>query len=92
MLLEMGNYVIAEPYPVAVDIEKCHGMYLVTVDGQELFDWAGYYGSKLIAHNHPGLYEPEYLRRLQVAANNKIATPFSSTVQTLSTWVFPVRP
>jgi L-lysine 6-transaminase len=75
MLLEMGNYVIAEPYPFAVDIEKCHGMYLATVDGQELFDWAGYYGSKLIAHNHPGLYEPEYLKRLQVAANNKIANP-----------------
>ncbi|MEI7576756.1 MAG: aminotransferase class III-fold pyridoxal phosphate-dependent enzyme [Armatimonadota bacterium] len=75
MLLEMGKYVIAEPYPFAVDIEKCHGMTLVTVDGQELFDWAGYYGSKLIAHNHPGLYEPEYLKRLQVAANNKIANP-----------------
>ena len=75
MLLEMGKYVIAEPYPFAVDIEKCHGMYLATVDGQELFDWAGYYGSKLIAHNHPGLYESEYLKRLQVAANNKIANP-----------------
>jgi L-lysine 6-transaminase len=84
MLLEMGNYVIAEPYPFAVDIEKCHGMYLVTVDGQELFDWAGYYGSKLIAHNHPGLYEPEYLRRLQVAANNKIANPDFLTKECLN--------
>lgn len=75
MLLELGKYVIAEPYPFAVDLEKSHGMTLVTVDGQELFDWAGYYGSKLIGHNHPGLYEPEYLKRLSRAANNKVANP-----------------
>lgn len=75
MLLEMGKYVIAEPYPFAMDLEKCHGLTLVTVDGQELFDWAGYYGSKLIAHNHPGLYEPDYLARLTRAANNKVANP-----------------
>ncbi|HLO99942.1 MAG TPA: aminotransferase class III-fold pyridoxal phosphate-dependent enzyme [Fimbriimonas sp.] len=75
MLDELGNYVIAEPYPFAVDLEKCYGMTLVTVDGQELFDWAGYYGSKLLGHNHPGLYEPDYLVRLARAANNKVANP-----------------
>jgi L-lysine 6-transaminase len=75
MLVELGKYVIAEPYPFAIDLEKCTGMTLVTVDGQELFDWAGYYGSKLIGHNHPGLYEPEYLIRLSRAANNKVANP-----------------
>ncbi len=75
MLAELGKYVIAEPYPFAVDLEKSSGMTLVTVDGQELFDWAGYYGSKLVGHNHPGLYEPEYLKRLSRAANNKVANP-----------------
>ena len=75
MLAKLGKYVIAEPQPFAVDLEKSHGMTLVTVDGQELFDWAGYYGSKLIGHNHPGLYEPEYLKRLARAANNKVANP-----------------
>ena len=75
MLAELGKYVIAEPYPFAVDLERCNHMTLVTVDGEELFDWAGYYGSKLIGHNHPGLYEPEYLIRLSRAANNKVANP-----------------
>lgn len=75
MLLELGKYVIAEPYPFALDLEKGNGMTLVTVDGQELFDWAGFYGSKLIGHNHPGLQEPSYLKRLIVAANNKVANP-----------------
>lgn len=75
MLAELGKYVIAEPYPFAVDLERCNHMTLVTVDGEELFDWAGYYGSKLLGHNHPGLYEPEYLKRLSRAANNKVANP-----------------
>ncbi len=75
MLEELGKYVIATPYPFVLDLERCHGMYLVTVDGQELFDWAGYFGSKLIGHNHAGLYEPEYTKRLVLAANNKVANP-----------------
>lgn len=75
MLDELAEYVIATPYPFVVDLERTEGMWLFTVDGQKLFDWAGYFGSKLIGHNHPGLYEPEYVKRLVRAANNKIANP-----------------
>ena len=63
MLDELSRYVIAEPYPFVVDLEKSHGSYLATLDGREIFDWAGYFGAKLIGHNHPGLSEPEYLRQ-----------------------------
>ncbi|WP_394822101.1 aspartate aminotransferase family protein [Pendulispora albinea] len=72
---ELGRYLITEPLPFGVDLAKSEGMYLATVDGDRLFDWAGYYGAKLIAHNHPRLYEPDYVRRLVVAANNKTANP-----------------
>jgi len=75
MLAELGKYVISEPYPFVLDLENCEGMWLATVDGQKLFDWAGYYGSKLIGHNHPGLYEPTYVKKLVRAANNKVANP-----------------
>jgi L-lysine 6-transaminase len=83
MLAELGRYVVAEPYPFVLDLEKCHGPWLVTLEGREIFDWAGYYGSKLISHNHPGLSEPEYLRQLVIAANNKIANPDFLTPQCL---------
>jgi L-lysine 6-transaminase len=63
MLDELSKYVIAEPYPFVLDLEKCHGSRLVTVDGREIFDRAGYFGAKLIAHNHPGLGEPDYIRK-----------------------------
>lgn len=75
MIAELGRYVIADVKPFVVDLERCEGMWLGTVDGQRIFDWAGYYASKLIGHNHPGLYEPDYLRRLARAANNKVANP-----------------
>jgi len=75
MLDEIGRYVIAQPQPFVLDLERCEGMYLVTVEGERIFDCAGYYGSKLISHNHPRLREPAYLRRLAVAANNKTANP-----------------
>ena len=75
LLDELNRYVIATPYPFVVDLEKSNGMMLATIDGQMLFDWAGYFGSKLIGHNHPRLYEPDYVKRLVLAANNKVANP-----------------
>ena len=64
MLQELGQYVIATPYPFVLDLSRCEGMWLATADGQRLFDWAGYFGSKLVGHNHPGLYQPAYVERL----------------------------
>lgn len=83
MLKELGRYVVATPHPFVVDLERSQGMYLATVDGQRLFDWAGYYGAKLLGHNHPGLYEPGYLERLIRAANNKVANPDFLTTECL---------
>lgn len=83
MLDELGKYVIATPYPFVVDLAASSGMYLATVDGQRLFDWAGYFGSKLIGHNHPDLYEPGYVERLVRAANNKVANPDFLTAECL---------
>jgi L-lysine 6-transaminase len=72
---EFYKYCLTENYPFVVDIERSHGSYLRSVEGQDIFDFAGYYGSKLIGHNHPGLYEKRYLKRLVVAANNKVPNP-----------------
>ena len=94
MLEELGRYVIATPYPFALDLAKGQGMYLQTVDGDRLFDWAGYYGSKLIGHNHPGLYEKTYVDRLVVAANNTVANPDFLTEECLAYYrmLFRVAP
>jgi len=75
MIEELNRYVIVDVHPFVVDLERCEGMWLGTVDGQRIFDWAGYYASKLVGHNHPGLYESDYIQRLARAANNKVANP-----------------
>jgi L-lysine 6-transaminase len=84
MIAEMGQYVIADHYPFVLDLAKGEGMWLQTVEGERIFDWGGYYGSKWIGHNHPRLYEPGYLRRLGVAANNKLANPDFLTPECLA--------
>ncbi len=83
MIDELSHYVIADVQPVVVDLARSEGMWLMTADGQKIFDWAGYYASKLLGHNHPGLYEPDYLQRLARAANNKVANPDFLTVECL---------
>lgn len=84
MIDELRRYVVMDPKPFAVDLEASRGMELATVDGQRLFDWSGYYGSKLLGHNHPALDEPAYVRRLVRAANNKVANPDFLTAECLA--------
>ena len=84
MLDELGQYVIAEPYPFVVDLAKCQGMTLATVDGDLITDWCGLYGSKLLGYNHPRLNTPDYVRELVLAANTKMANPDFLTAQCLA--------
>jgi L-lysine 6-transaminase len=72
---EFAKYVIMQPFPFVVDLKNSHGMWIHTADGDELFDWCGYYGSRLIGHNHPKMFEPDYIEKLIYAANNKMANP-----------------
>ena len=75
LIAELQRYVVMDPQPFVLDLERCHGMYLATVDGQHIFDWGGHYASRLIGHNHPRMLEPDYVRRLVRAANNKVPNP-----------------
>lgn len=75
LIERLSRCVVVEPYPFAIDLGASHGMYLRTVDGFDIFDWAGLYGSKLLGYNHPRMREPEYLERLVACANTKMANP-----------------
>jgi L-lysine 6-transaminase len=74
-IAELGKYVIAEVNPFVLDLANCDGMWLATVDGGKIFDWTGFYASRLIGYNHPAMQEADYVRRLVFAANNKTANP-----------------
>jgi L-lysine 6-transaminase len=83
MLAELSRYVIAEPKPFVVDLAHSRGIWLATVDGDRIMDWCGLYGARLIGYNHPRLYEAEYVQRLTLAANNKMANPDFLTAECL---------
>ncbi len=83
LLDELAGYVICEPWPFVVDLARCRGMHLATVDGEFLHDWAGIYGSRLLGYNHPRMQEPAYLARLALAANNKMGNPDFLTLECL---------
>ncbi len=84
MLDELSSYVIAEPYPFVIDLARCRGLTLATVDGDEIFDWGGIYGSKLLGYNHPKLFEPDYAREILLASATKMANPDMLTPQCLA--------
>ena len=84
LLAELSQYVIAEPYPFVVDLERCRGLKLVTLEGDEITDWGGLYGSRLLGYNHPRLFDPAYAREILIAANTKIANPDFLTPQCLA--------
>ncbi|MBN2695793.1 aminotransferase class III-fold pyridoxal phosphate-dependent enzyme [bacterium] len=81
---EFAKYIVMEPKPFVIDLSNSKGMFVKTVDGDDIFDWGGYYGSRLIGHNHPYLYQKEYLDELIPLANNRIANPDFLTPQCVS--------
>ncbi|MBF0298482.1 MAG: aminotransferase class III-fold pyridoxal phosphate-dependent enzyme [Oligoflexia bacterium] len=94
MIAELNDYVIVDTYPFVIDLKRSHGPWMVTVDGDEIFDWTGLYGSRLLGHNHPRMRESEYVERLIVAANNKMANPDFLTEECLSYYrlLYKLRP
>ena len=81
---EFYKLCITENYPFVLDLRGCHDSYLHTIEGQDILDWAGFYGSKMLAYNHPRLYEPDYVERLVMAANNKVPNPDYFTPECLA--------
>ncbi|KAK3286742.1 hypothetical protein CYMTET_5720 [Cymbomonas tetramitiformis] len=69
------------PWPFVVDVEACKGLYIHTVDGQRILDFAGLYGSLLLRYNHPRMTTPEVAAKLAVAATTKLANPDFLSVQ-----------
>lgn len=91
---EFNRYCINDNMPFAVDLPNSHGSFLRTLDGQDIFDFAGYYGSKLLGHNHSGLDDPVFQQRLLTAALNKTPNPDFLTTDCLEFYrlVFSLAP
>lgn len=64
--------ILVEGYPFVLDLEGSHGQYLRDArDGREYLDFFTFYASRPVAFDHPYLRDPEYQRRLLLAAMQK---------------------
>lgn len=64
--------ILVEGFPFVLDVERSHGQYLHdAVTGREYLDFFTFYASRPVRFDHPLLLEPEYVRRLELAARLK---------------------
>ncbi len=75
LIAKLQKYVIVDPWPFVLDLENCRGIWMQSIEGDKIFDWGGFYGAQLLGFNHPALSDKDYLHRLCLAANNKVANP-----------------
>lgn len=63
----LGKHILADGYPIVMDIEKSHGSYIVDENGDEYLDMFSMFGSGSIGYNHPHLVKNlEFLGKMAV--------------------------
>lgn len=63
----LGKHILADGYPLVMDIEKSHGSYIVDENGEEYLDMFSMFGSGSIGYNHPHLMKNlEFLGRMAI--------------------------
>ncbi|MCL4325857.1 MAG: L-lysine 6-transaminase [Candidatus Thermoplasmatota archaeon] len=69
----LGKRMLVDGYDMVLDIEKSQGMWLH--DGRKdrkILDFFGFFASSPVGMNHPRMFDPSFLKRLQYASINKI--------------------
>ena len=51
----LGKHILADGYPIVMDIDKSHGSFLVDQNGDEYLDMFSMFASTAIGYNHPHL-------------------------------------
>lgn len=63
----LGKHILADGYPLVMDIVKSHGSYIVNENGEEYLDMFSMFASASIGYNHPHLVKNlEFLGRMAI--------------------------
>lgn len=63
----LGKHILADGYPMVMDIEKSHGSYIVDQNGDEYLDMFSMFASASIGYNHPHLVKNiEFLGKMAI--------------------------
>ena len=78
----LGRTMLADGYPIVVDLEKSHGSYIVDArSGDEYLDFFSYFATNPLGHNHPRVNNPEFKKMMgEIAIHNPSNSDFYTTV------------
>ena len=92
----LGERILTDGLDMVLDIEKSHGMWLYDARHSKYYlDFFGFFATSALGMNHPGMFEPEFLKKLQRTAINKITNSdiytveYAEFVDTLSKYATP---
>src|SRR5262245_11060565 len=61
----LPRHILADGFDIVFDFERSHGSWVFdSRGGREYLDFLSFFASCPVGYNHPGMKEPEFLRRL----------------------------
>jgi len=92
----LGERILTDGLDMVLDIDKSHGMWLYDARHSKYYlDFFGFFATSALGMNHPGMFDPEFLKKLQRTAINKITNSdiytveYAEFVDTLSKYATP---
>jgi L-lysine 6-transaminase len=77
----LARHMLVDGFPFVLDMDKSHGTYLIDkVTGKEYIDFFTFFASSALGHNHPGLKERAFNKRIGEMA---ICKPSNSDLYTV---------
>ena len=73
----LAKHILADGYPIVMDMDKSHGSYVVDENGVEYLDMFSMFASIAIGYNHPHLME-----KIEFLGRNAVNKPAMSDIYT----------
>jgi len=74
----LGEFILVDGFHLVIDLKKSHGAYIVNAsDGSEYLDCYAYFSSLPVGHNHPKMFDPDFMEELKRVA---VANPANSDI------------
>jgi L-lysine 6-transaminase len=77
----LAKHMLVDGFPFVLDMDKSHGSFMIDkATGKEYLDFFTFFASNALGHNHPGLHEPGFHKRIGEMA---ITKPSNSDLYTV---------
>jgi L-lysine 6-transaminase len=79
--VSLARHMLVDGFPFVLDMDKSHGSWMIDkATGKEYLDFFTFFASNALGHNHPGLHEKAFYKRIGEMA---ITKPSNSDLYTI---------